>query len=177
MLDGSSPRGLLSSRRIRAMFGSHQSNGLRRAATVRRGDRCRTIDSGYVEAPDSVCDGRVKRIDFQEAKHWISHCVSSHPKCGAPAQSTLIDLKVIDCRYREIVPRPKGHVYVALSYVWGKPTLEDTVQCSQLSKELPRTVEDSIKATLKLGYRYLWIDRYVRGFSYHPTQKLIETVY
>jgi len=152
------------------MFGSHQSNSLRRAAAVRRGDRCRILDSGYVEAADKVCDGRVKRVDFQEAKHWISHCVSSHPKCRAPARSALIDLKVIDCRYREVVSRPQGHVYVALSYVWGKPTLEDTQQFSKLSKELPRTVEDSIEATLKLGYWYLWIDRYVRLFSCHPTQ-------
>lgn len=152
------------------MSDSDQSNGLRRTATVRSGDRCTTLDSGHVEAPDHAIDGHVKRIDFEEAKRWISHCRSSHPKCGAPAWSAQIDMKVIDCRYRDVVKKPTRCVYVALSYVWGKPTPENTQQSSKLSKELPRTIEDSIEATLRLGYRYLWIDRYVRSFSCHPTQ-------
>jgi hypothetical protein len=29
-----------------------------------------------------------------------------------------------------------------------------------LPKKLPRTIEDAIKVTLQLGFRYLWIDRY-----------------
>jgi len=46
--------------------------------------------------------------------------------------------------------------YVTLSYVWGKDSS---------SEEMPLVVRDSITVTKKLGYRYLWVDRYVRWIS------------
>jgi hypothetical protein len=54
-------------------------------------------------------------------------------------------------------------VYVALSYVWGKPVRDyDDDPCSgdELPEALPATVEDAIIATQQLGYRYLWVDKY-----------------
>jgi hypothetical protein len=56
--------------------------------------------------------------------------------------------------------------YVALSYVWGDLEPGPSVEHGILPAQLPRTIEDSILATRLLGYRYLWIDKYVTTAVY-----------
>ena len=107
------------------------------------------------------CRVHPKRVDFAHAKRWIRACLSTHGECKASLGSALHDLKVLDCYDRIVVSAPEHCEYVALSYVWGKAGLEDAPDLSRIPDILPRTVEDSIKATIMLGYRYLWIDRYV----------------
>jgi len=114
-------------------------------------------DDAFVQA----CRVHPKRVDFAHAKRWIRACVSSHEECKPPLGSALHDLKVLDCHNRIVVSAPEHCEYVALSYVWGKAGLEDAPDIPRIPDILPRTVEDSIKATIMLGYRYLWIDRYV----------------
>ncbi|KAF2145305.1 uncharacterized protein K452DRAFT_245118 [Aplosporella prunicola CBS 121167] len=61
---------------------------------------------------------------------------------------------------------PSGEEYVALSYVWGlanRPvSLKDNVaefrRLDGLRIELPRTIQDAIVVTIKLGFRFLWVD-------------------
>ncbi|KAL0471372.1 hypothetical protein QR685DRAFT_542700 [Neurospora intermedia] len=59
--------------------------------------------------------------------------------------------------------------YVTLSYVWGQGPFEGPVQIKHpsgsrqqlsLPASLPLTISDTIQAVQRLGYRYLWIDRY-----------------
>ncbi|KAI0538687.1 heterokaryon incompatibility protein-domain-containing protein [Xylaria digitata] len=52
--------------------------------------------------------------------------------------------------------------YVALSYIWGNgsDTFTATKVGPQLPSLLPRVIEDAISATLSLGYRFIWVDRY-----------------
>ncbi|CAI9627456.1 unnamed protein product [Alternaria burnsii] len=50
--------------------------------------------------------------------------------------------------------------YVALSYVWGGLVFKTDSTSGLLPSMLPCTIEDSIKATLLLGYRYLWVDAF-----------------
>ncbi|KAF2733797.1 heterokaryon incompatibility, partial [Polyplosphaeria fusca] len=56
--------------------------------------------------------------------------------------------------------------YVTLSYVWGSANEDDqsggdpSPDPLSLPSILPRTIEDTITVTLKLGYRYLWVDKY-----------------
>jgi hypothetical protein len=78
----------------------------------------------------------------------------------SPDRSSL--LTVIDCQSRELVQISPGKEYVTLSYVWGSggPALEPYRPAGTSSRELPSTVEDSLLACLKLGYPYLWVDRY-----------------
>jgi hypothetical protein len=66
--------------------------------------------------------------------------------------------KLIDCVTRTIVPA-LNHPYVALSYVWGQSSAAHGY-VEVLPADLPHTVEDAITVTKKLGFRYLWIDRY-----------------
>ena len=103
-----------------------------------------------------------RRVDFKRAKTWIDACKVSHPGCTARSPKVLKSLRVIDCVIRSVVPAPQDCVYVALSYVWGMPTTCDAPRSSALLDQLPLTVDNSIDATLMLGYRYLWVDKYVR---------------
>jgi hypothetical protein len=71
-----------------------------------------------------------------------------------------ISLHVIDCVSRSLVrlPTHTRTQYVTLSYVWGsssKSHINDVIILN-----MPPTVEDSIIVCLKLGYKYLWVDRY-----------------
>ena len=70
--------------------------------------------------------------------------------------------RVIGCQRRkirlwsDISPSP----YVTLSYVWGIGTSAPPLEGEGLPLWLPATIEDSLTVTLKLGYKYLCIDRY-----------------
>ena len=103
-----------------------------------------------------------RRVDFKRAKTWIDACKESHPDCTADFSKALKSLRVIDCVARTVVSAPENCVYVALSYVWGISGTCDALRSSALLDQLPRTVDNSIDATLMLGYRYLWVDKYVR---------------
>lgn len=98
-------------------------------------------------------------VDFEVIKSWIADCKGSHDKCNSKPElrKPLLDLKVIDCIERVIVPAPNECQFVALSYVWGpsEPGI------ATLSGQLPQTIEDSIQVSSLLGYRYLWVDRFV----------------
>jgi hypothetical protein len=70
------------------------------------------------------------------------------------------------------VPRPGGsliarqakcvgthQLYVCLSYVWGVASPQGNVPGTGVSG-FPQTVCDAISVTRRLGYGYLWVDRY-----------------
>ena len=89
----------------------------------------------------------------------LDECARMHKSCVVKTKlrATLQNLKLIDCTQRTVVPAPPDCVYLTLSYVWSNdyhPFL--------LNEKLPQTIEDSITTVLRLGYRYLWIDRFVR---------------
>jgi hypothetical protein len=65
-------------------------------------------------------------------------------------------LKLIDCQTRLVVHAESSFHYVALSYVWGAVTVIE-----RRKGLFPSTIRDSMKVVLKLGYRYLWVDKYV----------------
>ena len=96
---------------------------------------------------------------LSKVKRWIEECTHDHDMCKLDRhlQSTLRNLKVIDCHTREVVEAQPGYIYVALSYVWGT-----NAHSPNLKDKLPQTIEDSLQVVLLLGYRYLWVDRYVR---------------
>lgn len=92
-------------------------------------------------------------VDFQFIGSIISACLASHDDCRTD-QEHMKGLKVIDCMTYTILEAPPTCQYLALSYVWGTaPRREST--------SFPRVVQDSITVTRALGYRYLWVDRYV----------------
>lgn len=113
-------------------------------------------------------------VDMKMLCGWITGCRTQHVKrCPEPTSDLLTRItslpgfNLIDCVTRRIVQAPKVCEYVALSYVWGQPSVQvvdDSVSGEQaagtLPKILPDTVKDSIIITLNLGLRYLWVDKY-----------------
>ena len=100
-------------------------------------------------------------IDFSVLKDWLYLCQTMHTRvCNAQRRReiSLQHFKLIDCHTRQIVTADHAD-YIALSYVWG-PTEECHEFSEQLPTTLPRTIEDAIIVTQKLGLRYIWIDRY-----------------
>ena len=106
-----------------------------------------SIDKRYHQA---------EHVNLGQIKRWIDNCYVAHTSCSTVTKPSLRQLRVIDCDQKAVVPAPAGCQYVALSYVWGHcngdlDNLEDP----------PNTIADSMLLTQRLGYKYLWIDRYV----------------
>ncbi|OHE99786.1 hypothetical protein CORC01_04922 [Colletotrichum orchidophilum] len=125
--------------------------------------------TAVLEPPHSLLDcpmqGRVLReegIDYGLVRSWIHLCEHHHDTCRtSPDWQTLPHFKLIDCESRRIINADPGkrYRYVALSYVWGvAPPDQYTYPC--LPDNLPPVIQDAMGATTKLGFRYLWIDRY-----------------
>jgi hypothetical protein len=98
-------------------------------------------------------------IDYSTLRHWLDHCKLYHTTgCNQPYQSPIPGLRVIDCNTNQIVATlwDSPVQYVALSYVWG-----GTRASGERESSFPATICDAITVTLKLGYRYLWVDQYV----------------
>ncbi|KAI1275901.1 heterokaryon incompatibility protein-domain-containing protein [Xylaria sp. FL0933] len=99
-------------------------------------------------------------------QNWLRVCSSQHTGCriARRPQSTL---NLIDCRNQRVVKTddisPDIELeYVALSYVWGTSVdvSKVTLDGSRLPQPLPSVVRDAIQVVLKLGYCYLWVDKY-----------------
>ncbi|KAK3346461.1 heterokaryon incompatibility protein-domain-containing protein [Lasiosphaeria hispida] len=106
---------------------------------------------------------------------WLRTC-----DCGPPAAPAFRPTRVLDVG--DDGPGPKalrlhctaassdGYDYVALSHCWGRPTAEEwervcthpgnfETRCRNLPFiDMPKTFQDAITVTRKLGKRFLWID-------------------
>jgi hypothetical protein len=96
------------------------------------------------------------QVDFDLFKRWIEGC-QQHEECLPDEASDLERLKVIDCETRTVQVAPGKCCFVALSYLWGPQEIPFP---QPLPTEQTRTIEDAILVTLRLGFRYLWVDRY-----------------
>jgi hypothetical protein len=97
-------------------------------------------------------------IDYEILRHWLRYCKCHHTKCTQTYDSIIPGLRVIDCTTETVVHAPEDTTfhYVALSYVWG-----GTKSSGKDQDEFPATIRDAITVTIRLGYRYLWVDQYV----------------
>lgn len=122
------------------------------------------LESSSVQAAVRII--QENQIDYNILKGWIQSCQSGHGvgergPCSPKPRKQIQSLKVIDCLTQKIEHMSQTPPYVALSYVWGPPMAQDSNPTAKNAlPDLPRTVEDAIQATLKLGYQYIWVDRY-----------------
>ena len=90
-------------------------------------------------------------------------CEENHgPNCQSRGISGLRDLKFIDCDTCEVVKADGSCQFVAISYVWGRSEFNATTTDATQWEHWPLTIQQSIKVTKQLGYRFLWVDRFVR---------------
>ncbi|KAH7092081.1 heterokaryon incompatibility protein-domain-containing protein [Paraphoma chrysanthemicola] len=101
-----------------------------------------------------------KRSNLEIARRWIQNCKTTHAKCLPTSQDALKHFRVIDCVDKRIITAPQDCSFVALSYVWGNPSESVATTANTLPTDLPKTIEDSVEVVLRLGYRFLWVDRY-----------------
>lgn len=106
-------------------------------------------------------------INLDVLRGWYDHCeqrhdqphVELHRHCRTVESKEVPYFKCIDCITRNVGAPPSGAQYIALSNVWGDGA-ETSFSGDRLPFDLPCTIEDAITTTLKLHFRYLWIDRY-----------------
>ncbi|KAF7920845.1 uncharacterized protein EAE98_008874 [Botrytis deweyae] len=94
--------------------------------------------------------------DFTWIRNAISECCQQYESCLGANPLFVPELLVIDCLAASstlsLVPLPKSCKYVALSYVWG---------CAHTTiTKVPAVIKDANEVTLKLGLRFIWVDRY-----------------
>ncbi|KAF3760831.1 HET-domain-containing protein, partial [Cryphonectria parasitica EP155] len=104
---------------------------------------------------------------------WISVCRSEHGKCSAWSSShegeRHMPARVLDVAndaIRLYLPEDSARdEYIALSYCWGSgnPYKTTTSNIEEHLKEisisaLPLSLQDVVRLTRKVGFRYLWID-------------------
>jgi hypothetical protein len=124
-------------------------------------------------------------LDFRRPRRWLDFCRSHDHQLHdhSPRAAILCEVpefRVIDCSSRpyRIVEQPSSCEYIALSYVWGQSKhSEDApeygISESHLPDELPAVIDDAIEVTLKLHFRFLWIDRWDKPFVSYRTCLLI----
>lgn len=127
--------------------------------------------------PAQACSGdghMLDTVNYGIISEWLAYCQSTHHKsCTAarslPLTTTIPGLQLIDCYNGRIIPAEgmSTSAYVTLSYVWGGGPVDlDMVESSRglpvlpNSSRLPKVISDAMEVVRRLGYRYLWVDRY-----------------
>jgi Heterokaryon incompatibility protein (HET) len=110
--------------------------------------------------------------NFQLIRDWMHECLTAHRYCATPGRVSErtfpLPTRVIDVTYEDprlVEPQGESGLYVALSHCWGKSrtVVTDTSTLSERKEgieffSLPKTFQDALMVTRRLGYRYLWID-------------------
>lgn len=131
-----------------------------------------------LDASQAYVSGRLIHPQCEPSllRQWLRSCRDWHgPNCYTPGWSEVITpaarirVRLIDVYQRCLVPAPAACRYVALSYVWGKAKVLQTIRSNvaalhrmngldEFVKDVPTTVADSIDLVAMIGERYLWVD-------------------
>ncbi|KAK7926797.1 hypothetical protein PG985_003795 [Apiospora marii] len=110
---------------------------------------------------------------FKVAKTWLDRCLEEHRLCAENDDAARVVrprrlLQLGDTIRLVDSTAAAGHQYVALSHCWGDPRLvhvptltektESKLRAGVELSYLPKTFQDAVLVTRKLGYQFLWID-------------------
>ena len=103
--------------------------------------------------------------------HWHQQCLATHKTCPPdqeyPLPTRVLDLGSPDQSQDPYLLLTQGRIgkYVALSHCWGGElplsTVTNTLESRQAGipfGEFPKSFQDAIVITKRLGFQYLWID-------------------
>jgi hypothetical protein len=107
-------------------------------------------------------------LPYDQINYFISTCLDSHPSICHKSVKRPSALQCIDCVSREVVPLPDHATYLALSYVWGKPStmvatstsIHNNISIGGVWKHIPPVVQDAIQIILSMNQQYLWVDAF-----------------
>jgi len=116
----------------------------------------------------ALCFDMANDQGIEEIQSRINRSDQSHEGCPRLSKpllpSRVLDLEAADPRLHVTEAGERGH-YLALSYCWGGPqdviTTRDNISTNMagmLETSFPQSIQDAIRVTRKLGYRYLWVD-------------------
>jgi hypothetical protein len=111
------------------------------------------------------------------AREWMQNCEASHPTCRMSNRPNFTPTRLIDVGEEKIFHSsiqiclknkqdlPPNLQYLTLSHCWGG-TVPLRLMRSNLTSmmsnipfsQLPKTFQDAVIVTQKLGVRYIWID-------------------
>ncbi|KAI1621117.1 heterokaryon incompatibility protein-domain-containing protein [Exophiala viscosa] len=121
------------------------------------------ITPTYSDRPFTNAAGKVElcgnAVDQNEANFSLFRSWLEQDNFDQREGNSAFHCQVIDCDKLEIIQHNPATRYLALSYVWGKPDNADTPE-TNLLVHAPQTVKDAVQVTVRLGERYLWVDRY-----------------
>lgn len=117
--------------------------------------------------PNLITDETWNMVKFR-----LEQCINDHPAC-APTnpRSDVSNFRLIDVRRRCLVNASVKDEFVALSYVWGTPTINSYLRATRSSipflekdgslssSSLPQTIEDAIRVCDRLSESHLWVDQ------------------
>lgn len=129
-------------------------------------------DSNFHDAQLSLSTGSPGILRL--ARHWLARCEGNHTACctstthPSALPTRLIDVEMrttSDVRLYVVDQNDAGIRYLTLSHCWGGSAVL-TLKAGNMSqliagfhmKDLPKTFEDAVEITRRLGFRYLWID-------------------
>ena len=106
---------------------------------------------------------------FDLARSWLRECEREHPRCVkscGPLPTRVVDVGSKEGACSLYVSMGERVPYTTLSHRWAEPevmcrTLTDNLEARTkaiVAKDLPRTFQDAITITRRLGIKYLWID-------------------
>lgn len=106
-------------------------------------------------------------ISWDRVREMMAECLSEHSQCEpAPVGVLPSEFRLIDVKARRLVHAGSAfqHPFVALSYVWGKPSKPTSGGQSALLKDetlanLLQTIDDALTICTLLDHSYLWVDR------------------
>ncbi|EIW60372.1 HET-domain-containing protein [Trametes versicolor FP-101664 SS1] len=111
---------------------------------------------------------------FSLAREWLTQCLESHAECTEAARLAVgrpyrlvdvgndnsVDPKIIVMDFSRPVPP-----YLTLSHCWGGAKILrlllgniDILRKGIPMHELPKTFQDAVVITRRLGYQYIWMD-------------------
>lgn len=142
--------------------------------------------SGYQRGKWAKAEFLAREFDPEKSQYaligsWLNICEKHEPKCTEAYELDRFEhlrsqtwFGVIDVVQMKLCSLPEPSegdksLYVALSYVWGRPTGQDhrtlRANVSQRTypggieeRTLPKTIRQAIQLTRDLGLRYIWID-------------------
>jgi len=111
---------------------------------------------------------------YRLIKSWLDTCILHHPGCSNSSVISKLPTRVVDVglpgtrQDPTLFTPPQGYKdsYIALSYCWGNAgsrfvltkEMADLPRLRFPFDSLPRTLQDAVTITRKLGFRFLWID-------------------
>lgn len=136
------------------------------------------VQSGHIAESEQTSRILNALPDFGFISSWLTECEQNHHCCVEAERTEVLVDRLIDCQTQRLV-KFNNEAFVALSYVWGTKTPvtqaeDETVRRTMcLPEQPPQTISDAIETTVRVGHRYLWVDRYCVD-QYHSEQKLAQ---